>query len=68
MVLIDLIYKKFFEYIKTEQFPNQTICVRKEDILDIQRINNQNYNFNGVNLTSSTIDLSKLETLSKLNI
>lgn len=66
MVLIDLIYKKFYECIKTEKYPNQMIGVHKEDILDIQRIE-CSYAFSGVNLTSFTIDLSKLKFLSNFN-
>jgi hypothetical protein len=65
MVLINLIITKIEEYIETEKFPNQMVCVRKEDILDIQEIN-CSYSITGINLTSSTIDLSKLEELSKL--
>ena len=65
MVLINLIFTKIEEYIKTEKFPNQSICIRKEDILDIVSIHFY-YGFSGISLTSSTIDLSKLEKLRKL--
>ena len=65
MVLVNLIITKIEEYIKTEKFPNQSICIRKEDVLDIVGISFY-FDFNGINLTSSTIDLSKLEKLRKL--
>lgn len=69
MVLINLIAKKINEYLKTEKFPNQMICVLKDDILDIQRLFCR-YELSGINLTCSTrtINLSKLETLCKLYI
>ena len=64
MVLIDLIIMKIEEYINTEKFPNQSIRIRKEDILDIANIYCYN-TLSGINLTS-TIDLSNLNTLRKL--
>ena len=42
------------------------IHVFKQDILNIKRIEFQYCNIRGINLTNSSIDLSKLEELSKL--
>ena len=54
----------FFNNLKTQKFPSHVIIVRKEDLLNVKEI--QCFNLKGVNLSSSkTIDLSKLETLSK---
>ena len=65
MVLIGLLQKHFFDNLKTQKFPSHVIIVRKEDLLKIREIECDN--LNGVNLSASkTIELSNLETLSKL--
>lgn len=46
--------------------PKNLIHVFKQDILNIKRIEFQYFNIRGINLTNSSIDLSKLEELSKL--
>lgn len=66
MFLMNLLYKKFCDYLNTENCPNQMICVRKEDIFDIKMIYLNNYKLSRVNFTSSTIDLSKIQLLGKL--
>ena len=63
MVLIGLLQKQFFDNLKTQKFPSHVMTVRKEYVLKIQEII-FDYLY-GVNLTSTTIDLSKLEKLSK---
>ena len=65
MVLIGLLQKQFFKNLKTEKFPSHMIISRKQDFLDIQEIV-CNFRLGGVNLTSTSIDLSNLERLSKL--
>lgn len=65
MVLIGLVYKHFFENLETQKLPNHVIQVRKKDLTNIQQISFK-YTFNGVYLNSSSIDLTKLEKLSKL--
>ena len=65
MVLIGLLQKHFFDNLKTQKFPNHVIIVRKEDLLNIKEI--ECNCLKGLNLSASkTIDLSNLETLSKL--
>lgn len=64
MVLICLLLKYFHENITTQQFPNHVIRVSKQDLLKIKRIDFE-YNISRINLTNSSIDLSKLEYLSK---
>ena len=65
MVLIGLLQKHFFDNLKTQKFPSHVIIVRKEDLLNVKQI--ECFNLKGVNLSASkTIDLSNLETLSKL--
>ena len=62
MVLTGLLYKYFTDNLLN--FPNHVIHVRKEDVLNIKSID---CFYSRVNLTSSSIiDLSKLEELSKL--
>ena len=63
MILIGLLQKQFFDNLKTQKFPSHVIIARKQDILKIQDIS-CTY-LKGVNLTSTTIDLSKLERLGK---
>ena len=58
-VLIGLLLKYLIS------FPNHVIHVRKEDVLNIKSIDFMHI-YSEVNLTSSTIDLSKLEDLSKI--
>ena len=65
MVQIGLVYKHFFDNLKTQKLPNNVIQVRKKDISNIQNIY-FNYSLNGIYLNSSSIDLSKLEKLGKL--
>ena len=65
MVLIGLLYNTLIENVLN--FPNHVIRVRKQDVLNIKSINFR-YNYSGVNLTCSSIDLSKLVKLSKSNI
>ena len=65
MVLTVLLFKKFGTNLLS-YFPAHVINVRKQDVLKIESIYCY-HKFVGVNLTSSsTIDLSKLEKLSKL--
>jgi hypothetical protein len=61
MVLIGLLYNKFIENMLN--FPNHLIDVRKQDISNVKAIYYRHH-CSGVNLTS-TIDLTKLEQLSK---
>jgi len=64
MVLTALLYKGFIENLSN--LTKHVIDVRKKDVLNIKSIGFI-YQISGVNLTSSsTIDLSKLEELSKL--
>ena len=65
MVLIGLLQKQFFENLQTKKFPSHVVSSRKQDLLNVQQID-CNYPFSGVNLTATSIDLSNLETLSKL--
>lgn len=65
MVLIGLLQKRFFANLKTQKYPSHVMTVRKEDVSNIKEII-CGY-LNGVNLTSTTIDLSKLQFLSKLS-
>lgn len=64
MVFIGLIQKYFCHNIKTQKFPNNLIHVFKQDILNVKRIDFLCENIIGINLTNSSIDLSKLEELS----
>ena len=66
MVLIGLLYKSFIENL-SGRFPSQVIRVRKHDVLNIEFIHFQ-YEYSGVELSSTTIDLSRLVNLSKFNI
>ena len=66
MILIGLLLKYFHDNIKTQQFPNNVIRVSKQDLLKIKEINFE-YNISAINLTNSSIDLSKLEYLCKQN-
>lgn len=69
MVFIGLIFKYICSCITTEKIPSNVINVSKHDLLDhisLKRIEFGYGNIIGVNLTDSSIDLSKLEYLSKL--
>ena len=62
MLLIGLLQMHFFDNLKTQKFPSHVIIVRKEDLLNVKKI--QSFYLKGVNLSASkTIDLSNLETL-----
>ena len=62
MLLIGLLQMHFFDNLITQKFPSHVIIVRKEDLLNVKRI--QCFNLKGVNLSASkSIDLSNLETL-----
>ena len=64
MVLIGLLQMNFFDNLKTPKFPSHVIIVRKEDLLNFKEIDCRC--LKEVNLFGDrTIDLSKLETLSK---
>ena len=68
MVLISLLVKCFVDNLFS--FRNHLIYFSKHDVLNIQSINFDNQ-YSRVNLTSSissTIDLSKLEVLSKFRL
>ena len=66
MVLIALLYKSFLRNLL--KFPNHTIHANKQDVSNFESIIATN-DFNRVNLTrSSTIDLSKIDSLCKLLI
>jgi hypothetical protein len=67
MVLIGLLQKQFFGNLKNQKFPSHTIISRKRDLMNIQEID-CNYHLSGVNLTSTSIDLTNLEKLSKRNV
>ena len=61
MVLIGLLFKYFIDNLS--DFRNHVIHVRKQDVLNIEKIKFQ-HEFSAVNLTSSSsIDLSKLDDL-----
>ena len=63
MVLIFLLYKCFI--VNLLNFPNHVIHVCKLDVLHIKKIS-MGYKYIGVNLiSSSTVDLSKLEIFRK---
>ena len=67
MVLIGLLYENFCDNLKSQKFPDHFIYfTHKQDVLNIEQID-FNYSVSGVNLTSTSIDLSNLSTLSKLN-
>ena len=65
MVLTGLLYKCFIDNLLN--FPAHVIHVRKDDVLNIKSID-FNHKYKAVNLTtsSSSIDLSKIVELSKL--
>ena len=64
MILIGLLYKQFI--VNLLNFPNSVIRVCKQDVLNIESIFFK-HQIKRVNLTgSSTIDLSKLNTISKI--
>ena len=65
MVLIGLLYYSFTQNLLLE-IPNHVIRVGKQDVLNVESIDFQ-YKYSGVNLTCSSIDLSNLVNLSKLN-
>ena len=65
MVLIGLVYQSFSNNLLLT-FPNHVIYVRKQDVLNIESIDFA-HSYSGVNLTCSSIDLSNLVGLSKLN-
>ena len=65
MVLITLLYKSFVENLS--YFPSQVIHVSKQDVLNIESITFE-YDFSAIELTNSTIDLSRLLLLSKFTI
>ena len=64
MVLIGLLLKYLYNNILNRIFPNHVIRVSKKDLLNIKRID-FDYKISGIDLTNSSIDLSKLEYLSK---
>ena len=66
MVLICLLNKNFFDNLNDQKLPLHFIHVSKRDVLKIERID-FDYSVSGINLTNSSIDLSKLLSLSKLN-
>lgn len=63
MVIIGLLFKNFIENLSN--FPSQIIQVTKQDVSNIESISFE-YDFRAVELTNSTIDLSRLRLLSKL--
>ena len=67
MVLIGLLYNKFIENMK--DIPNHIIEVRKQDVSNVRAIYFKHH-YSAVNLNSltSTIDLSKLDDLSKTKL
>ena len=67
MVLILLLYKSFFDHLKTNKFPSHVIQVSKQDSVDIEKIC-LFYDVDVVNFNGSLIDLSNLEHLCKLLI
>ena len=62
-----LIVKYFFENLTTEKYPNNVISVSKRDIQNIKEIQIISARSKQIRLTCSSIDLSKLESLGKLN-
>ena len=64
MVLIGLLQWHFFYNLINQKFPSHVIIVRKEDLLNVKKI--ECYYLKRVNLSPfKTIDLCNLETLSK---
>ena len=57
MVLIGLLYMRFIENLT--DFPRHFIQVRQNEVLNIHSIRFQ-YQFSGINLSNSTINLSRL--------
>ena len=66
MFLICLLYKNFCDNLNDQKLPSHVIHVYKQDITKIKRIDFC-YSVSGINLTNSSIDLSKLLSLSKFN-
>ena len=64
MVLIGLLYEKFCDHLNDQKLPNQMIYVSKQELLEIEEID-FNYSISKVNLINSSIDFSKLLSLSK---
>jgi len=64
MILTGLLFKCLIDNLLN--IPNHVIYVRKEDVLNIESIKFYHYS-SAINLnSSSTIDLSKLEKLGKI--
>lgn len=64
MLLITLLFKYFYDNIVTVKYPNNVILVRKLDTLNIKKINVPRF-VKSVKLSCDSIDLSKVESLSK---
>lgn len=63
MILIGVLFEYFFENILSDKtFPNHVIRVRKQDVLYINSIDFFNY-FYKIDLTGSSIDMSKIVDL-----
>ena len=67
MVLIRLMYKSFYENLKIEKFPNHVIYFHKQDVSNIKGIK-FNKPVNRLDLSCSSIDLSKLKSLRNIKI
>lgn len=65
MALIGLIHHYICYNLVEQIYPKHVIHIRKEDFLRIKEIVFCYNNLIGINLTGSTIDLSKLESLGK---
>lgn len=67
MVQFGLLYKYFWQNLRTRKFSNQIIQVVKEDFLKIKRIDFK-YHTCRVDLNGSLTYLSKLKELSNLGL
>ena len=67
MVLIRLMYISFYENLKINKFPNHLIYFQKQDVSNIERIFFIKL-VSGLDLSCSSIDLSKLKSLRNIKI
>ena len=65
MVLIRLMFKSFRENLKFVKFPNHVIYFRKQEVSNIKGIEFIR-NVSGLDLSCSSIDLSKLKRLCNI--
>ena len=65
MVLFRLMFKSFYENLIIDKLPNHMIYFHKQDVSNIKEINFFT-NVTGLDLSCSSIDLSKLKTLCNI--